>query len=356
MDRSEVERWYGDNQRRYQDLAENMETLLRTILREKDIPHYSVTHRVKERETFLEKWERKQYTDPLQEMDFAGVRIITQTTAEVKRVCAAIREEFRVDEKNSGDKSSDLASDRVGYLSVHYVASLSEGRLGLAEYARFRDMRCEIQVRSLLQNAWAEIEHDRGYKFAGKLPPILDRRFHLVAGVLEMMDREFCALSDEIDAYAKQVQHDTEEGKLDIPIDSISLLEYLDNKLAGQSMEKPKNGQQSNLIIQELHDFGVGTLRQLEELLKRVNYPADAMTERSPTYIGFLRDAMVLADAETYFGSAWKNHWIGVESESLKYWYSRGVKQDLIEKMIRAYHLKILPAEYEPPDYEDSEA
>lgn len=35
---------------------------------------------------------------------------------------------------------------------------------------RYEGLYCEVQIRSLLQHAWAEIEHDRNYKFSGILP------------------------------------------------------------------------------------------------------------------------------------------------------------------------------------------
>ena len=61
-----------------------------------------------------------------------------------------------------------------------------------------------IQVRTVLQHAWAEFEHDIRYK--GSIPdedaPDLDRRFTLAAGLLELADREFSAIRERLRSLA----------------------------------------------------------------------------------------------------------------------------------------------------------
>ena len=59
-----------------------------------------------------------------------------------------------------------------------------------------------VQVRTVLQHAWAEFEHEIRYK--GTIPeqdaPELDRRFTLAAGLLELADREFTEIRDRLRA------------------------------------------------------------------------------------------------------------------------------------------------------------
>jgi putative GTP pyrophosphokinase len=98
--------------------------------------------------------------------------------------------EFVIDWENSVDKGELLSPDRFGYLSVHYVASLSPSRLALPEYKQYGSIKAEIQVRSILQHAWAEIERGLGYRNQ-TMPGRVRRRFSMVAGLLEMADKEF---------------------------------------------------------------------------------------------------------------------------------------------------------------------
>ncbi len=62
------------------------------------------------------------------------------------------------------------------------VAEIKDDRIILPEYQKFKDKKFEIQIRTILQHAWAEIEHDRDYKFTGELPINIKRRFRILAG------------------------------------------------------------------------------------------------------------------------------------------------------------------------------
>ncbi len=345
MDRFHIEAWYDQNASRYQDLIDTTATLLTTLLRRKDIPYHSVSGRLKDRTSFLDKWNRKKYTAPEQIMDVAGLRIITHTTAEVQRVCEVIKQEFAVDAQNSGDKSQDMGVDKVGYLSVHYIVTLSPDRLKLPEYERFNNMCFEIQVRSLLQHAWAEIEHDRGYKFAGILPTEIQRKFYLIAGTLELMDQEFCALSGEIDSYAHMVTEQTEKGELDIPIDSTSLLQFLDKYFESCDPEalSANYSTENNFVIEELSDFGIHTLKELNTLLQQK--PAKVWASKpGGSYLGILRVAMILKDAKHYFESAWHENWDFVKRSSLDFWKKLGVDLDVLTQYVAII-------DTEDPDY-----
>jgi len=213
---------------------------------------------------------------------------------------------------------------------------MSSERVNLPEYDRFEGLCCEIQVRSLLQHAWAEIEHDRGYKFTGKLPEEIERRFHLVAGTLELMDHEFRALSEEIDAYAERVKKETREGKLDIPIDSTSLLSFLNEFFKEHQPELlVKNYQAgSEELIEELAAFGVETLRQLNDLMNAQDPIRWRWDDGVATYLGILRTVMVLTDGKKYFETAWQRHWNLLDETTEKLWREHGVNLDELSDVV----------------------
>ncbi|TMR94372.1 GTP pyrophosphokinase [Nonomuraea basaltis] len=117
------------------------------------------------------------------------------------------------------DKRKALDPDRFGYLSLHYVASLDTRRAELAEYKRFANNGFEIQIRSILQHAWAEIEHDLGYKSRLGVPSTTRRRFSRLAGLLELADAEFVSIRDELRLYEKRVESDlaNQPGRPSLP-------------------------------------------------------------------------------------------------------------------------------------------
>lgn len=340
-DIADIEKWYDERQGQYRDLARMAERLIETLLQEEKIPYHSVSSRLKSRKSYVEKCLRKEYESPDQVMDLAGIRIITHTTAEIQRVRQVIEREFQVDPENSGDKALEMGVDRVGYLSVHYVVQIGDERAGLREYARFSGLCLEIQVRSLLQHAWAEIEHDRGYKFTGKLPAQIERKFHLIAGTLELMDEEFQALSEEIDQYALHVAEEAENGNLDIDIDSTSLLQFLESYFKQQHYDGIERNFQtaSPEVIEELARFGISTLQQLKELLDK--HPVDDLSDFNAVdeygkinYIGLLRETMIIENPQKYFQEAWQEHWTWASEGTLQRWNMRGLSRESLDTIL----------------------
>lgn len=114
---------------------------------------------------------------------------------------------------------------RFGYQSKHYLVKHLDTRAALPEYTRFSDRIAEIQVRTILQHAWAEIEHDIQYKSSSVLPRTIRRRFGALAGLIEIADREFQAIDDENRAIQVEARHKIDVGgdleKVEVTADSL---------------------------------------------------------------------------------------------------------------------------------------
>jgi hypothetical protein len=63
------------------------------------------------------------------------------------------RTKFHHPVPGTGSEGSLLISD-------NYVVLLNEQRAAAPEYAQFRGMRCEVQIQTTLNHAWAEMEHE----------------------------------------------------------------------------------------------------------------------------------------------------------------------------------------------------
>lgn len=317
---AECESWYNDNYSKYNSCGITVKNLIETFLNSKGLPFHSIEYRVKSKESFLDKCNKEKYNDPTREItDVCGIRIIGYTNHDVKLIQEIIESEFEIDRDNSIDKSEIMNDDQVGYRSVHYVALIKSNRTCLTEYQKYTGIKFEIQIRTLLQHAWAEIEHDRNYKFSGELPSEIKRRFYLVAGSLELLDREFEQLSQDIDTYAEKIRDDAEKGKLNEKINSTSLLEYLSIKLKAFDIENRDFNGGDKEIISELFLFDIKTLKELDEMLsdeilEKINRPY-----KVHNYIGLLRDVMMISDAKKYFEKAWQNHWQGMSDVDYKY-------------------------------------
>lgn len=309
--------WYTQNKELYNACGSSIQRLLTTLLQQAKIPVHSIQYRIKEQASFLNKCQDSRYTAPLDEItDVCGLRVITYTNKDVDDICRIIEKHFFIDWDHSVNKADLLHDNEVGYLSVHYIAKLNQARARLEEYMPYCNIRFEIQVRTLLQHAWAEIEHDRSYKFSGELPQDIKRRFFLVAGTLELMDREFNALAQEIQDYADEVHTEAKSGNLDFCIDSTSLIEYLKVKLKKfDSIESTFNGK-DKIIVQELADCGITKLSELDAILVDSTIEkvfATTLGIDGVNYLGFLRDMLMVTLPDIYFQKAWKNSWGGME-------------------------------------------
>lgn len=334
----DAECWYEKNRVLYEQYSREIEEIITKILKTKGIPFQSVTYRVKDRVSYLNKCRNEKYTNPIEQiMDVSGIRIIAYTNQDVLDICKVLQEEFLIDEDNSINKADMLETDKVGYLSVHYILQLNEKRLALAEYKGYEELKSEVQVRTLLQHAWAEIEHDRNYKFAGVLPNEIKRRFHLIAGVLEMMDREFDNLSKDIDEYASNMKKSVEQGAYDLNIDSKSLEQYVLKKFEGEKGIKPCiNGEiVSESVVEELLRFGYATIQDIENDLNEVG----TVFCEDDTYIGVLRNLMIIKNCDKYFKVAFNSHWLCTKMSDIEFWKEKGVSN--IEEYLYKYNVKI---------------
>ncbi|WP_046658751.1 RelA/SpoT domain-containing protein [Lysobacter capsici] len=94
--------------------------------------------------------------------DLAGCRAIFYTNGDVEKFIGSglVQTNFDVVDSKIHQPSVDLEISSQLYTANHYVVRLRSERLILPEYARFAGMRCEIQLQTILNHAWAEIEHD----------------------------------------------------------------------------------------------------------------------------------------------------------------------------------------------------
>jgi putative GTP pyrophosphokinase len=222
------------------DLASVIARIIEECLKKHGIKVLSVQSRAKDPTSLGNKASipsetdpnQPKYSDPLNQItDLAGVRIITYFPITIEEIDRLLVEEFEVIERS--DKGRELIEEeRFGYQSVHYLVRIKSNRARLAEYERFGRAITEVQVRTILQHAWAEIEHDIQYKSATAIPVEIRRRFMLVAGMLEIADREFQAIQDEDRRMADRATNEVRRGDLSgVEITPNALKVFLDEKL-----------------------------------------------------------------------------------------------------------------------------
>lgn len=257
----------------YTDLASVVKRILEESLKRRNINVHSVNARAKDPSSFGKKASqpsdedptKPKYTNPLVQItDLAGIRIITYFPSTLAEIDDMPPEEFSVIERtNKGAKL--IEEDRFGYQSIHYLVKLTTHRTRLPEYGPFADTTAEIQVRTILQHAWAEIEHDIQYKSTSVIPTEIRRRFMSLAGMLEIADREFQAIQDADRKLTDEARSRVEEGQLDqVEVTPDSVKAFLDKRLG-------RDGRISDFsyiwVAKLLKKLGFETLDQVESCI-----------------------------------------------------------------------------------------
>ena len=179
---------------------------------------------------------RPKYLWPLEEItDLAGIRIITHVLGALPEIHKIVHDEFEVIEQS--DKGEELiAKERFGYQSIHYLVGMNPDRARLAEYDRYKDAVVEIQVRTILQHAWAEIQHDIQYKSTTAIPSEIKRRFMALAGMLEIADREFQDIQGTDRKITDTAREMVARGELGgVEITPVSLKQFLDQRMGADA-------------------------------------------------------------------------------------------------------------------------
>ncbi len=182
---------------------------------------HSVTVRLKSRASLARKLARpdRSYVDLWDITDLVGLRVITYFEDSVDRVGQVVEARLPVDFAHSIDKRSRRDAGAFGYRSLHYVCRLA-GTEGLTAPPL---ASCEVQVRTVLEHAWAEIEHDLGYKANDALPPAGQRRLSRLAGLLELADQEFVAIRRDLESYATSLPHRIAKEGEAVTLDRLSI-------------------------------------------------------------------------------------------------------------------------------------
>ena len=95
--------------------------------------------------------------------DQIGVRVITYVHSDVAAVAEVLDDELAMlDDRDLGEETA--REGRFGYASRHLLVQTPRA----PSSRRWRGTGASVQVRTVLQHAWAEFEHDIRYK--GNVP------------------------------------------------------------------------------------------------------------------------------------------------------------------------------------------
>lgn len=303
--------WYKEKKDLYEDLSDKVAVTLEEILIDENIDYSYIEYRVKKQKSFEQKLKDGIVHDGKSMQDLAGIRVISYILPDVEKISKILSENFEIIDELSKDKSEILGEDKVGYHSVHFVCRLSKDRLKLHEFRKFKGMVFEIQVRTILQHAWAQIEHEKKYKFTGKLPKGIPRRFNLIAGILELADNEFQQISKLINEYSEEVKNQTKKGKLDIEINPTSLTIYLLEKFGNEPgiYTNFTELRRTDNALKFLSFFNIETLDALDKIIPKNFIQVFRDKAYKPDFADIVIDAIYIKFEEKIFEHVKNSDW-----------------------------------------------
>ena len=211
---------YRDLLPRFQEVAAEVHAALSHTFKEAGLFLAGLEYRVKTEESLAGKLELKgaKYKSLADITDIVGLRVITFYIDDVDKVASAVERMFTIDWDNSVDKRKAHEIDSFGYLSLHYICSRKDF-----------PYRFEIQMRTILQHAWANMNHDTGYKSGVEVPRRYLRNLNRLAGMLELVDEQFSLIRSDLTDYRRRVRALVASGNLDdAPLDGDTFRSYLE--------------------------------------------------------------------------------------------------------------------------------
>jgi ppGpp synthetase/RelA/SpoT-type nucleotidyltranferase len=253
--------------------TDRFQGLITTLLDDAGINYLSVSARAKSVASFAAKADRRVagqlvFTDPLEQItDQLGVRVITYLHSDVTAVADLLADQLAVlDDRDMGQETAQ--EGRFGYASRHLLVAADSVRSTTAVNESLRGYRAQVQLRTVLQHAWAEFEHAIRYK--GTIPeehvPDLDRRFTLAAGLLELADREFTMIRDRLQSTPKDTSADADLSDPRISAEDLATFLALQYTDAGWS-RTDHYAWMSGLLL----ELGITSLDELTRLLSAVD-------------------------------------------------------------------------------------
>ncbi|WP_412560359.1 MULTISPECIES: GTP pyrophosphokinase [Winogradskyella] len=242
LDKNAIYRTYEKKQPLFKRALSNTKDALQQFLAEKEIPYLVISTRVKDFSSFFEKISRKKYENPFEENeDFCGVRIIVYHLEDIDKVRDILKEHYDV--QNLEDKTDSLELNQFGYRSKHLIIKIRNSWCVTPNYKNLNNIKIEVQIRTVLMHAWAEIEHKLGYKSKNQIPGKLQRKLFLMSAKLEDADHQFQDIKNEADEYKyKTISESEKAGKFvgnDLNLNSLQALltYYFPNEEPHSEME-----------------------------------------------------------------------------------------------------------------------
>jgi ppGpp synthetase/RelA/SpoT-type nucleotidyltranferase len=193
-------KFYDSNCKLFEKAKKAYIRIISSSLKGTDIGEVTkIEGRVKDKEECLKKFNRK-YQSKLEAdehpyeikdylSDLIGIRIICLYEDQIEMVSEVLKQRFKIIDVTDKISAVESTEDSFGYKGLHMDLALNDQMSSLPKYQQYADYPFEVQIRSLIQDAWSVLDHKIKYKKS--IPNDLKRRINVLSALFELADREF---------------------------------------------------------------------------------------------------------------------------------------------------------------------
>lgn len=193
-------KFYDSNRLLLENATKTYIRIISSLIRSSDIGEVTkIEGRVKDREECIKKFQRK-YQSRLEAeeqcyeikdyiSDLIGIRVICLYEDQIEVVSEVLRQRFKIIDVTDKISAVEKTEGSFGYKGLHMDLVLNEQMSSKPKYQPYAEYPCEVQIRSLIQDAWSVLDHKIKYKKS--IPNELKRRINVLSALFELADREF---------------------------------------------------------------------------------------------------------------------------------------------------------------------
>lgn len=142
--------------------------------------------------------------------DLIGIRAVCYYSDEVYDIRRRLKKYFREIEITDKSNLLERTDDKFGYKSLHLQLVLKNRLEDITEAHRFKNVKIELQIRTVIQDAWSVLDHKIKYK--NSIPRNLKRRINRLSALFEVADDEFLNIQKEISQQERKINSRLKKG------------------------------------------------------------------------------------------------------------------------------------------------
>ncbi len=217
-------KFYDSNWKLFENAQRAYIRIISSLLKETDIAEVTkIEGRVKDKEECIKKFNRK-YQSKLEAdeqpyaikdylSDLIGIRIICLYEDQIEVAAEVLKQHFKIIDVTDKISAVESTEDSFGYKGLHMDLALNDQMVALPKYQQYAGYPFEVQIRSLIQDAWSVLDHKIKYKKS--IPNDLKRRINVLSALFELADREFKEIRNSTTELIHQATVDPISGPLD---------------------------------------------------------------------------------------------------------------------------------------------